>query len=103
MRRTLILPFLAASVVSCAGGPTPTGSAGRVPLARGTLFIVGGGSQPRELVAHFVALASVAGRARIAVLPMASGEAEATGREKAEELRTFGAEAFVVNVNRQEA
>ena len=34
---------------------------------------------------------------------MASGEAEATGREKAEELRTFGADAFVVNVNRKEA
>ena len=52
------------------------------------MFIVGGGPQPRALVEHFVALAGGPGKARIAVLPMASG-VESTGPEKAEELRVL--------------
>ena len=70
---------------------------------KGTLFIVGGGTQPPELVTHFVDLAGGRGKARIAILPMASAEAEAGGREKAEQLRELGADAFVVNVTRAQA
>lgn len=69
----------------------------------GTLFIVGGGSQSRDLVTQFVALAGGPGRARIAILPMASGEAEASGKDKANELRGLGADAFVVNITRAQA
>jgi cyanophycinase len=54
-------------------------------------------------VRRFVELAGGPGRARIAVVPMASAEAEATGREKAEELRGLGAEAFVLNLTRAQA
>lgn len=70
---------------------------------RGHLLIVGGGRQPPELVARFVELAGGAGRARIAVLPMASGEPEASGREKADELRGLGADVFVMQLTREQA
>lgn len=70
---------------------------------RGHLLIVGGGRQPPELVARFVELAGGPGRARIAVLPMASADPEASGREKAEELRGLGAETFVLNLTRARA
>jgi cyanophycinase len=80
-----------------------TGTPGLDAQARGNLFIVGGGEQSPQLVEEFVALAGAPGGARIAVIPMASEEAEATGIEKAEELREFGATAWVVNLTRDEA
>lgn len=69
----------------------------------GTLFIVGGGTQPQALVDHFVALAGGPGKARIVVFPMATADAEKAGREKAEQLRGLGAEAFVLNVTHEQA
>jgi len=69
---------------------------------RGTLFIVGGGQQPRELVQQFVDLAGGAGHARIAIFPMASGDSTA-GPEKAAELDSLGAHAFVLNVTKAQA
>lgn len=76
--------------------------AARDGVVRGTLFIVGGGQQPRELVQQFVDLAGGAGHARIAVFPMASGDSTA-GPEKATELRSYGADAFVLDVSRTQA
>jgi cyanophycinase len=70
---------------------------------KGTLLIVGGGSQPAELVRHFVDLAGGPGKARIAILPMATSDAVATGAEKEAELDSLGADAFVVNVTRAQA
>ncbi len=72
-----------------------TGSAG------GTLFIVGGGAQPPALVARFVELAGT--NARIAVIPMASEAAEEGGREKAEQFRGLGADAFSLNITKEQA
>jgi len=72
-------------------------------LGQGTLFIVGGGTQPDELVTRFVELAGGPGRAHIAVVPMASEESEASGLEKVDQLRDFGATAWVVNLTREEA
>lgn len=91
-RRPLLIAILAVALGS--------GLAGQ---ARGSLFIVGGGSQPEALVSRFVELAGGVGRARIAVLPMASDEAQATGEEKAAQLREYGAEAIVVNLSRSQA
>jgi cyanophycinase len=82
---------------------TMVGGAPPAAPVRGTLLIVGGGSQPAELVDRFVMLAGGAGKAKIAVVPMASEEAQATGDEKAEQLRGLGAEVVVFNVNRFEA
>jgi cyanophycinase len=100
LRARFVVPSLVfLSMLGCAGSRGASAPA----AAGGTLFIVGGGSQPRELVTQFVALAGGPGRARIAVVPMASEEAEAGGREKAEQLREFGADAFVFNISREEA
>jgi len=70
---------------------------------RGHLFIVGGGTQPDSLVARFVELAGGRGHARIAVVPMASGDAQASGDEKAAQLRDFGADAFVLLLTRAQS
>ncbi len=69
----------------------------------GTLLIVGGGSQPDALVRHFVDLAGGPGKARIAILPMATSDAVATGAEKEAQLDSLGADSFVVNVTRAQA
>jgi cyanophycinase len=103
--RTLSCLALSAALAcasASAGSPSPSPAATPVPTggARGTLLIVGGGSQPPALVKRFVELAGGAGHARIAVLPMASSDAAETGRDKAEELRGLGADVFVVNVTR---
>jgi cyanophycinase len=79
------------------------GAPSLVAQTRGHLFIVGGGEQPDALIERFVALAGGRGAARIAVVPMASEEAEATGAEKAEQLREFGATSWVVNLTREQA
>ncbi|HEV7836964.1 MAG TPA: cyanophycinase [Gemmatimonadaceae bacterium] len=75
----------------------------RFPASRGTLFIVGGGSQSPDLVQQFVDLAGGRGKARIAILPMATSDAVATGAEKKAQLDSLGADAFVVNVTRAQA
>ena len=99
MRR--ILPAVLLFAAACTSA---TPSAGPAPdRARGHLLIVGGGSQPPALVSRFVELAGGPGRARIAVVPMASEEAEEGGREKAEQFRGLGAEAVVLNLTRAQA
>ena len=70
---------------------------------RGTLFIVGGGTQPDELVKHFVDLAGGAGKARIAILPMATSSAAEAGAEKEAQLDSLGADSFVLNFDRAHA
>jgi cyanophycinase len=67
------------------------------------LFIVGGGNQSVDLVREFVRLAGGPGKARIAILPMATSDAVATGAEKEAQLDSLGADAFVVNVTRAQA
>lgn len=104
--RTLIVGCSLALSAGTACAPADTGSgssAAMPPSAGGTLLIVGGGAQPPELVRRFVELAGGPGAARIAVVPMASAEAATGGPEKAEQLRELGADAFVVNVTREEA
>jgi cyanophycinase len=55
------------------------------------------------MMRRFVELAGGAGRARIAVVPMASSEAEATGTAVAAELDSLGAKSFVFLVDRVQA
>ncbi|HEX2094455.1 MAG TPA: cyanophycinase [Longimicrobiaceae bacterium] len=98
----LCLPAVATLALAAACGPVAPASV-PAPAPRGHLLVVGGGTQPPELVAHFVELAGGAGRARIAVVPMASGDAEEAGREKAEQLRGLGADAFSLNLTRAQA
>lgn len=101
---TVLLRVLTACLViagatqGCASAP-----AGAPPAAtRGNLVIVGGGPIPEAITRRFVDLAGGRGKARIAVLPMASSVAS-TGPDKVAELRALGADAFVLNVKRSEA
>ncbi len=93
----LLVPMLACAVSFA----RPTAPASAAP--RGTLFIVGGGSQPEALVRDFVDLAGGRGHARIAVVPMASEDAAEGGREKAAQLDSLGADAFVLDITRAQA
>ena len=96
MRKVLSVALLVGTGL---GAPACGGST----QAGGHLFIVGGGEQTPELVTRFVELAGGPGRARIAVLPMASSEPDTSGAEKAAELRGLGAEVTVVILTRAEA
>lgn len=72
-----------------------------VAAPAGTLFIVGGGPQPTELVQRFVDLAGGKGKARIVVFGMA-GTARG-GEGKAAELRGYGVDAVSLHIDRQQA
>jgi cyanophycinase len=96
------LAALALVLAAACGAPAPPSGPGPGG-GTGTLFIVGGGAQPPAMVARFVELAGGVGRARIAVLPMASEAAAESGAEKAEQFRGLGAQAFVLNVTRAQA
>ena len=101
LRALAVLLFfspLACTSQSATAKASPAGAS-----ASGHLLIVGGGEQPPELVEHFVTLAGGAGRARIAVIPLASEEPQATGQEKVEQLNGLGARAFMLLVTRAQA
>lgn len=91
-----------AVVTACCSSPRllPTPAE---PAPRGTLQIVGGGPQPRELVQQFVALAGGPGRANILVFAQASGAGERTGEAKARDFRELGARAHNVWIGREQA
>ena len=72
-------------------------------MGRGTLFIVGGGSQPPALVQEFVRRAG-GSRARIVVFAMASSSGERSGEAAAARYRTLGAaDARNVWITREQA
>lgn len=70
---------------------------------RGTLFIVGGGTQPAALVEEFVRIAGGPGKAHIVVFAMASAAGEKSGEAKADDLRKLGASARNVWISREQA
>ncbi len=75
----------------------------RPPRPKGSLVIVGGGERTGAVMHRFVTLAGGAGKAVIAVVPMASEEAAETGRDLVAELDSLGARAYVVLVTRSQA
>jgi len=81
---------------SAVGGRPATQAGVEASRTLGTLFIVGGGPQPQELVQHFVDLAGGSGRARIVVFGMASEDGLSAGEEKAQDFRKLGATALNV-------
>ncbi len=90
--------------VALVATPVLAGSAPALAqTGRGSLFIVGGGESPPELARRFVELAGGTGRARIAVIPMASSVPRETGDEKVQELTALGATAYVVLLDREQA
>ena len=96
----MIIAMLGAVVPAAAPGSAAAQGSGE---AKGHLLIVGGGRQPAALVERFVELAGGAGRARIAVIPTASGAPERSGQGKVDELREYGAQAFSLHLDRAQA
>lgn len=92
----MVLALLALACQPAA--PATSGGSGN----RGHLLIVGGGAAPPELPARFVELAGGKG-SKIAVIPMASEEAQATGDEKKAQLDSLGAQSFVFLINKSQA
>ena len=100
------LPIVIACVLAVAWVRAARSAAWSAPFRasapKGTLFIVGGGEQPKELVQAFVDLAG-GSHARIAVVPTATEQSAEAGKEKVDDLRGYGAQAFVVDVSRAQA
>ncbi|MGH7511985.1 MAG: cyanophycinase [Gemmatimonadales bacterium] len=108
MASTNSVPFPARRVASLAVLVLLTGAPGAsIPPApvtpKGSLMIVGGGERSETMMRRFVELARGSGGARVAVVPMASEEAAASGAETAAELDSLGAHAFVYLVDRAQA
>jgi len=81
----------------------PSTAVAAEPLARGSLFIVGGGDTPIEVQERFVMLAGGAGKARIAVFPMASTEYDEEAAEVIADFESLGAEVQLIGFDRDEA
>lgn len=109
MPRTAIRTLVLALALTLAAGGA---SAQATNAPRGHLVIVGGGPRPASVMDRFVALAGGPGRARVVVIPNASGDVEtAEGRKAAAEagddfvaeMRKAGVEATSVLLTRAEA
>jgi cyanophycinase len=98
--RAVLFAFPLLGLLSTSPAPPAADMAGR---PRGTLLIVGGGDRSEGLMHRFVELAGGPGRARVALIPMASEDAEEAGRELKEEFTGYGVDAFVFLVNHQQA
>lgn len=70
---------------------------------RGSLVVVGGGTQPDALVDEFVKLAGGPGKARIFVMAQASESGERSGESKAADFRKRGASSANLWFNREQA
>jgi cyanophycinase len=73
------------------------------PHKRGTLIIVGGGDTPYTIQKRFVELAGGAGRARVAIFPMATRGDDEEAEEVLADFKLLGADAVIVNINREQA
>jgi cyanophycinase len=73
------------------------------PHKRGSLIIVGGGDTPYTIQKRFVELAGGAGRARVAIFPMAKTEFDEELDEVLADFSLLGAEVEVLNLDREDA
>ncbi len=96
------LPVWLLSAV-CTWAPVNLAAQSTAGARTGTLFIVGGGSQPAGLVQEFVTRAGGAGTARIVVFAMASADGAGSGEAKAADLRKLGASARALWLTREQA
>lgn len=70
---------------------------------RGSLIIVGGGDTPYAIQKRFVELAGGPVRARVAIFPMAATEYDEEAEEVLAELKWLGADAVLLNMDREQA
>lgn len=98
----LPLRLTAALLIALAASSIATISLAAQSRTRGTLFIVGGGTQPSALVDEFVRLAG-GPKAHIVVFGMASVSGDKSGEAKAVDLRERGAQARNIWITREQA
>ncbi len=75
-------------ILLCALLSALPGLAGDAP--QGSLFIIGGGDRSRSMMEEFVTLAGGPEKARIRIIPNASGDGDTSGLEMTEEFKTLG-------------
>jgi len=93
-------------IVLCMGAFIPSEGYAEVSLEkhkRGSLIIVGGGDTPYTIQKRFVELAGGPGRARVAIFPMAATEYDEEAEEVLAELKWLGADAVLLNMDREQA
>lgn len=73
------------------------------PEPKGSLIIVGGGDTPASILERFISLAGGMGKARLAILPMASVKSDEEAQEVMADCVKLGADAQIVNFNREDA
>ncbi|GAB1392261.1 cyanophycinase [Rhodocyclaceae bacterium] len=73
------------------------------PGPKGSLIIVGGGDTPDSVQNRFINLAGGAGKARIAILPMASQKTDEEAQEVKADFQRLGTEAQVISMDQREA
>jgi cyanophycinase len=89
---SVLCPALIALFTACAAPGVVPASGGEADPA-GSLFIVGGGPRPDDLMTPFLELVGGAAEARVLVLPMSSGSPEEAGEYLVSEFRRLGADA----------
>lgn len=88
------------AAIACVTLTLVPAQASRTPAPRGSLVIVGGGSRPASVLDRFLELGGGRGKARVAIVPLASEDPDA-GRYSAEAFDSAGAKVVVV-LNRPE-
>lgn len=73
------------------------------PEPQGSLIIVGGGDTPSSVQERFISLAGGAGKARVAIFPMASLKSDEEAQEVLADFQALGAEAQIVSFGRDDA
>jgi cyanophycinase len=90
---------LAVAVLGAAAFVTLTlvpAQASRTLAPRGSLIIVGGGGRPASVLDRFLELGGGRGQVKVAVIPLASEDAEESGRYSAAAFDSAGAKVVVV-------
>jgi len=70
---------------------------------KGSLIIAGGGDTPANVHEKFVALSGGPGKARIAILPMASTKFDEEAKEVTDDFEKLGAQVSLVEMTHSEA
>lgn len=102
LAKTLWVSLLLCGVFSCSMAQAQLSKL-FAPGPKGSLIIVGGGDTPDSVQNRFINLAGGAGKARIAILPMASQKTDEEAQEVKADFQRLGTEAQVISMDQREA
>ncbi|MGC9343974.1 MAG: cyanophycinase [Bacteroidales bacterium] len=87
MKKSFLLFFVTVFFISCTSEPT-----NNEPVSEGSLFIIGGGSRPPEMVKDMIHLSGVDTAGYIVILPMASANKDTAFYYSSRQFREQGIE-----------